>query len=84
MDDEALPGVAGMYHEIAFGRWHEQQWLRVCCYEPARSWSGRYDESHFVTDGNPVLSIDSSRAIGTRCAVGEMDGEYGSEYEKRV
>jgi hypothetical protein len=46
--------------------------LRVCCHERARSSWGRCDESHFVTDGDPVLSIDSGRAIGARGAEGEM------------
>jgi hypothetical protein len=38
---------------------------------------GHY-EAHFVTDGNPILRIDSGGAIGARCAV----GEYGSKNEK--
>jgi hypothetical protein len=76
LNHQALPSVAGMHHEITFCRWHEQQRLPVCRHDRARNSGGRHDEAHFVTDGNPVPCVDSGRAIGSRCAEGEMDGEY--------
>lgn len=53
-------------------------------HESARiAFRGRSNEAHFVTDGYPVAFGNTGRAIGSRCAVGEVDGENGRKNEKR-
>jgi hypothetical protein len=80
-DGEALPDVACMNHEIAFGRGRKEEHLPV----GHRHWKytgGRHNKAHFIADGNPVLCIDSGGSIATRCAKGEVDGEDGGKNER--
>src|SRR5271163_295676 len=81
VNDNPLPSVAPANHEITFLRARQQEPLPVG-HGHWKYAAGRHNESHFVTDRDPILRIKICGPIGTRCTDRKVYSEYRSKNQK--